>query len=292
MDNKACGTLSLVATPIGNLEDISYRAVKALQDADLIAAEDTRHTLKLLNHYNIKKPLISYFEHNKAQRGEELVSLLLQGKNIALVTDAGTPGISDPGEDIVKLAIENQITVTMIPGPTASIMGLVLSGLSCGRFCFEGFLPHERKERKKHLEKICAETRTMIFHISPHRTIEVLNDIRSILGNRQCALCRELTKKHEEILRGSLEEIEEEIAKRESVKGEMVLVVEGSNELQKSDSDDWISMSIGEHMEYYMSHGLEQKEAMKRVASDRGMTKREVYSLLLAERDQNSGSSI
>lgn len=278
MEDRKTGTLSLVATPIGNLEDISFRAIKTLEKSDFIAAEDTRHTLKLLNHYDIKKPLISYFEHNKKQRGEALIRLLQEGANIALVTDAGSPGISDPGEDIVKLAIQNNILVTMVPGPTASIMGLVLSGLSCDRFCFEGFLPHDRKARRKRLEMLETEERTIIFYLSPHRTLEVLGDVQNALGNRTCAICRELTKKHEEILRGTIEEMITELSERESIKGEMVLIVEGNLNAFKEDKDKWLSMSIEDHMKLYLESGLSTKEAMKRVALDRGTSKRDIYS--------------
>lgn len=278
MEDRKTGTLSLVATPIGNLEDISFRAIKTMEKSDFIAAEDTRHTLKLLNHYDIKKPLISYFEHNKKQRGEALIRLLQEGANIALVTDAGSPGISDPGEDIVKLAIQNNILVTMVPGPTASIMGLVLSGLSCDRFCFEGFLPHDRKARRKRLEMLETEERTIIFYLSPHRTLEVLGDVQDALGNRTCAICRELTKKHEEILRGTIEEMITELSERESIKGEMVLIVEGNLNAFKEDKDKWLSMSIEDHMKLYLESGLSTKEAMKRVALDRGTSKRDIYS--------------
>jgi 16S rRNA (cytidine1402-2'-O)-methyltransferase len=280
MEENNSGMLYLVATPVGNLEDISFRAIKTLQEVDLVAAEDTRHTLKLLNHYNIKKPLISYFEHNKRQRGEEITKELLEGKNIALVTDAGTPGISDPGEDLVKLAVENNITVTLIPGCTASIIALVLSGLSCGKFCFEGFLSHEKKLRKKALEALHSERRTIIFHVSPHRVLDVLNDIIMILGNRRAALCRELTKMHEEIIRGSLSEIVEVLSNKEKIKGEMVLVVEGSEENVESDNSHLLNLTIQEHMDYYLGNRLNQKDAMKKVALDRGISKREVYSYL------------
>lgn len=281
------GTLCLVATPIGNLEDMTFRGVKALQQCDIIAAEDTRHTLKLLNHFEIKKPMISYFEHNRVQRGEELIRLLQEGKNVALVTDAGSPGISDPGEDLVRLAVMHQIPVTMVPGPTASIMGLVLSGLPCSRFCFEGFLPHERKDRKKNLERLKNEERTLIFYVSPHRTLEVLDDIRTIFGNRQCALCRELTKKHEEILRGTLDMIIEELAGRESIKGEMVLIVEGNlNKPENAEHQEWLSNSVQKHMEYYLERGMDQKEAMKKVAADRGVSKREIYSEYMTKKDK------
>ncbi len=286
MEEQKPGTLCLVATPIGNLEDMTFRAVKTLQECDIIAAEDTRHTLKLLNHFEIKKPMISYFEHNKNQRGEELIRLLLDGKNIALVTDAGSPGISDPGEDLVRLAIQNRIPVTMAPGAAAFVMGLVLSGLSCSRFCFEGFLPHEKKDRKKKLEGLRKEERTVIFYISPHRTLEVLADVRETFGNRSCALCRELTKKHEEILRGSIDELIAELTKRESIKGEMVLILQGNEGTSEEHANEWLTMTIEEHMELYLSRGLDSKDAMKQVAVDRGLPKREVYSRYVLKREE------
>jgi len=278
MEEVKTGTLYLVATPIGNLEDITYRALKTLREVDLIAAEDTRHSLKLLNHFDIKKPLVSYFEHNKAKRGEEIVRYLLEGKNVALVTDAGTPGISDPGEDLVKIALDNNISVTMIPGCTASIMALVLSGLPCRRFSFEGFLPHDRNERKKILESLADEERTMIFYVSPHNCMTVLKEMESILGNRKGALCRELTKKHEEVIRGQLSEIVENLESGNKIKGEMVLVIEGAQSKQSEEKKNWLSMSIDEHMDFYLSQGYEKKEAMKMVAKDRGISRRDVYA--------------
>lgn len=281
MEEVKTGTLYLVATPIGNLEDITYRAIKTLNEVDLIAAEDTRHSLKLLNHFEIKKPLVSYFEHNKNKRGEELIQQLLDGKNIALITDAGTPGISDPGEDLVKLAIENNINVTMIPGCTASIMALVLSGLPCRRFSFEGFLPHDKNERKKFLESVRSEERTMIFYVSPHNCLSVLKEMENAFGKRKCALCRELTKKYEEIIRGNLSDVIENLTSGNKVKGEMVLVIEGSQNNQTENEKNWLSISIDEHMDFYLSRGIDRKEAMKMVAKDRGITKREVYSLYM-----------
>jgi 16S rRNA (cytidine1402-2'-O)-methyltransferase len=277
-ENKNTGCLYIVATPVGNLEDISFRALRTLREADLIAAEDTRHTLKLLNHYEIKKSLISYYEHNKRERGNELILQLESGKNIALVTDAGTPGISDPGEDIVKLAIENDIPVVMVPGPTALIMGVVLSGLPCGRFCFEGFLPHRKKERIKRLESIRCEERTIVFYITPHRTIDELCDMLSVLGNRKSALCRELTKKHEEIIRGTLEQIIETLSSRESIKGEMVLVVEGEKTSESLPEKELLSLPIADHIEHFINQDLNLKDAMKQVAKDRGVSKSDVYS--------------
>lgn len=276
--NNRNGCLYIVATPVGNLEDISLRALRTLREADLIAAEDTRHTLKLLNHYEIKKPLVSYHEHNKKERGNELILQLKKGNNVALVTDAGTPGISDPGEDITKLAIENGIPVIMVPGPTALIMGVVLSGLPCGRFCFEGFLPHRKKERIKRLESIRSEERTIVFYISPHRVLDVLSDILFILGNRKSALCRELTKKHEEIIRGMLDEIIQTLSSRESIKGEMVLVVEGGEGSETLQTEKFLSLSVSDHIEHYMKQGLNLKDAMKQAAKDRGVSKSDVYS--------------
>lgn len=281
MEETKTGTLYLVSTPIGNLEDITFRALKTLKEVDLIAAEDTRHSLKLLNHFEIKKPLISYFEHNKNKRGEELIEHLLNGKNVALITDAGTPGISDPGEDLVKLAIENNVNITMVPGCTASIMALVLSGLPCRRFSFEGFLPHDKNERKKFLDSVRREDRTMVFYISPHNCLSVLTEMEDILGDRKSALCRELTKKHEEIIRGRLSEIIEILTSNNKVKGEMVLVIEGAQEEQTDESENWLSVSIDEHMDFYLNQGIDKKEAMKMVARDRGITKREVYSLYM-----------
>ncbi|WP_237266948.1 16S rRNA (cytidine(1402)-2'-O)-methyltransferase [Thermoclostridium stercorarium] len=278
MEEVKTGTLYLVATPIGNLEDITYRALKTLKEVDLIAAEDTRHSLKLLNHFEIKKPLISYFEHNKTKRGEEIIKHLLEGKNIALITDAGTPGISDPGEDLVRLAIENNINVTVIPGCTASVTALVLSGLPIRRFAFEGFLPHDKNERKKYLELLIDEGRTMVFYISPHNCLDVLKEMKEILGDRKGTLCRELTKKYEEVIRGTLSEIIESLKSGNRMKGEMVLVIEGAPKKDDCEKEDWLSVSLDEHMNFYLSQGYDKKEAMKLVAKDRGITKREVYA--------------
>jgi len=286
-ENKKNGCLYIVATPIGNLEDISFRALRTLSEVDLIAAEDTRHTLKLLNHYKIKKPLVSYYEHNKRERGKELILQLESGKNIALVTDAGTPGISDPGEDIVKLAVENGIPVVMVPGSTALIMGIVLSGLPSGRFCFEGFLPHSKKERIKRLESIRGEERTIVFYISPHRVLDVLHDLLFILGNRKSVLCRELTKKHEEIIRGTLEQIIKDLSSRESVKGEMVLVVEGEKIPEIMPENKLSALPVTDHIEHYTNQGLNLKDAMKQAAKDRGVSKSDVYSEYIKKKNRN-----
>jgi len=282
---KNNGTLYLVATPIGNLEDITLRAVRVLREADIVAAEDTRQTLKLLNHLNIKKPLVSYYEHNKGVKGGYLIDLLLSGKNVALVSDAGTPGISDPGEDMVRLCVENGINVTMIPGPAALISGLVLSGLPAGRFVFEGFLPVNKRARMERLNSLKKETRTIIFYEAPHKMVYTLNDIYSVLGNRRIALARELTKKFEEITRCTVKEAIEKYGATPP-KGEFVLVLEGADEsgLEDEKRKEWDSLSIKEHYSIYESQGMNKKEAMKKVAEDRGITKREVYKALIDER--------
>ncbi len=278
------GVLYLVATPIGNLEDITLRALRVLREADLIAAEDTRQTLKLLNHFEIKKPLVSYYEHNKSEKGGYLISQLLEGRNLALVSDAGSPGISDPGEDLVRLAVENGITVTMAPGPAAVIAGLVLSGLPTGRFSFEGFLSVNKKSRNERLLSIKEDTRTLVFYEAPHKLIYTLKDIYSVLGNRRISLARELTKKYEELVRCTLEEA---IARYEATppKGEFVLIVEGADEkqLEESRKRDWERITLKEHLELHVNSGLSKKDAMKRVAEERGLSKRDVYNALLEE---------
>jgi len=279
---KEYGTLYLVATPIGNLEDITLRAVRILKEADIIAAEDTRQTLKLLNHFEIKNSLVSYYEHNKVEKGNYLIKQLLDGKNVALVSDAGSPGISDPGEELVRLAIENNITVTMVPGPSAVIAGLVLSGLPSGRFAFEGFLPMNKRARSERLQSIKDDTRTLVFYEAPHKLIYTLKDLRAYFGNRRISLARELTKKFEEIIRLTLDEAIEKYEK-EAPRGEFVLVLEGKDEraLEEEKANNWRSISLKEHVEKYMNAGMDKKEAMKRVAADRGISKREVYNGLL-----------
>jgi probable S-adenosylmethionine-dependent methyltransferase, YraL family len=273
------GYLYLVATPIGNLEDITYRAVRTLQEVDLIAAEDTRQTLKLLNHFNISKPLTSYYEHNKVEKGNVLIEQLLEGKNIALVSDAGTPGISDPGEDLVKLAHKNNIKVSPIPGPVAGISGLIVSGLPTGRFVFEGFLPMNKKGRKERIQDLINETRTIIFYEAPHKLIYTLKDLNEILGDRNIVLARELTKKFEEIKRCTLSEALQ-YYETESPKGEFVVLVEGVSEnmLLEKEHHRWDDISIKEHVEIYIKQGIDKKEAMKKVAQERGISKRDVYS--------------
>ena len=280
MNNK--GILYLVATPIGNLEDITLRALRILKEVDFIAAEDTRQTLKLLNHFDIKKPLVSYYEHNKVVKGNYLVGQLLDGKSIALVSDAGTPGVSDPGEDIVKLCIENDIQVTMVPGPVAAVTGLVVSGLSTGRVVFEGFLPMNKRQRKDRINSLRNETRTIILYEAPHKLIYTLKDLYEALGNRRITMARELTKKFEEVIRCSLKEA---VAKYddESPRGEYVLIIEGISEekILEEKKSEWDAMTVEEHYEMYIAKGLEKKEAMRKVAQDRGISRRDVYKKLL-----------
>ena len=276
------GTLYLVATPIGNLEDITLRALRVLKEADLIAAEDTRQTLKLLNHFEIKNTLVSYYEHNKIEKGNDLIRQLLDGRDIALVSDAGSPGISDPGEDLVRLAIEKGVPVTMVPGPAAVISGVVLSGLPSGRFGFEGFLPMNNRVRLERLQSIKCDTRTLVFYEAPHKLIHTLKDLRTALGNRRIAMARELTKKFEEVVRCTLDEAIEKYNK-ETPKGEFVLILEGMDEeiLKEDKMNSWNEISLEEHVKQYTSSGLDRKEALKRVANDRGMSKRDVYNNLL-----------
>lgn len=273
------GILYLCATPIGNLEDISIRAINTLKQVDIIAAEDTRHTLNLINHFEIKTPMTSYHEHNKVTKGIQLIKYLLDGKNIALVTDAGTPGISDPGEDLVKLALENNIVVTSIPGACALINALIISGMSTRRFVFEGFIPTDKKDKKKILERLIKETRTIIIYEAPHRLKTTLNELYNSLGNRDIAIIKELTKKYEQIKRCDLKQALDYYQASE-IKGEFVIIIEGANEevLEIENILKWQSISIEEHMAIYKD--MDKKEAMKQVAKDRGMSKRDVYSYL------------
>lgn len=272
------GAIYLVATPIGNLEDITIRALNTLKEVDIIAAEDTRQTLKLLNHFEIKKPLISYHEHNQKESGEKLVEEAIKGKNIALVTDAGTPGISDPGEGIVKLAIDRGIKVFLIPGAAALIYGLVVSGLSTARFVFEGFLPTDKKGKREKLLALQNEERTIIFYEAPHKLLRTLQDMYDHFGNRKIALCRELTKKYEEIIRCSISEAQQIFNEKKPL-GEFVIVMEGRSgeELKLEKQQEYQNMSIEEHIRRYIENGLDKKEAMKAVAKDRGLSKSEVY---------------
>jgi probable S-adenosylmethionine-dependent methyltransferase, YraL family len=278
---KTSGTLYLIATPIGNLGDITLRALEILKMVDVIAAEDTRQTLKLLNHFEIKKPLVSYYEHNKVVKGNVLIGQLLEGKNIALVSDAGSPGISDPGEDLVRLAIDNGIKVTMLPGAAAVIMGLVLSGFPTGRFAFEGFLPMNKRSRNERLNSLKLEQRTMVFYEAPHKLIHTLRDISGILGDRRIALARELTKKFEEVIRCTVNEAIKKY-EQESPRGEYVLIIEGADDTcLEEQRRKWEELSIKQHLDFHMQQGLEKKQAMKKVAEERGISKRDVYNSLL-----------
>ena len=273
-------TLYLVATPIGNLADISERALKVLSEADFVAAEDTRNTQKLLSYFGIKKPLISYHEHNKAECGERICERLLSGESCALVTDAGTPAISDPGADLVKLCAEKNITVTSLPGACASIVALTLSALPTERFCFEGFLPVQNKERKKRLEALSAEYRTMLFHEAPHKLRTTLEDLSVAFGGeRRITLCRELTKLNEEIIRTTLAGAVEIYAEREP-KGEYVLVIEGADE-EKINKVPETDMTIEEQVEYYIGNGMSKMDAIKATAKSRGIPKNDVYKLMV-----------
>lgn len=276
------GKLYLCATPIGNLEDITYRVVRTLKEVDLIAAEDTRNSIKLLNHFEIKTPMTSYHEYNKIDKGHYLVGQLLEGKNIALITDAGTPGISDPGEELVAMCYESGIEVTSLPGAAACITALTLSGLSTRRFAFEAFLPADKKEKKKVLQELVNETRTLILYEAPHRLVRTLEELYQVLGDRRITVCRELTKKHETAFRTTLSQALEWYTQNEP-KGECVLVVEGKDrkELEQEEQKKWEEMSLEEHMEYYVQQGIDRKEAMKKVAKDRGISKRDVYQELL-----------
>lgn len=280
MDTR--GTLYLCATPIGNLEDITYRVLRTLKEVDLIAAEDTRNSIKLLNHFEIHTPMTSYHEYNKIEKAYQLVDQLRQGKNIALITDAGTPGISDPGEDLVRIALEEGMSVTSLPGAAACITALTMSGQQTRRFAFEAFLPREKKERAKVLEELKDETRTIILYEAPHHLIATLTQLREALGNRSISLCRELTKKYEDVQKTTLDDVLLYYKDNEP-RGEYVLVVEGKDrrELEAEAQRAWEQMTIDEHMAIYEAQDIQRKEAMKLVAKDRGISKREVYQALL-----------
>ena len=273
------GKLYLVATPIGNLEDITFRAIKVLQEADIIAAEDTRHTLKLLNHYEISKLLISYHRHNEDVKTEVLINKLLEGKNIALVTDAGTPGISDPGEEIVKKAIENDIEIIPIPGACALINALIASGLNTREFAFYGFLPLNKNNRNKIIEKIKKEDKTVILYEAPHKLIKTLEDIQRNMGNINCVIARELTKIHEEFTRGNINSILEEIKRKEAIKGEYILLLDLNNNILEE--DDIKNKSIDEQYKIYESYGMEKKEIKKQIAKNKNVAKNEIYKLFV-----------
>ncbi|MFV0342202.1 MAG: 16S rRNA (cytidine(1402)-2'-O)-methyltransferase [Anaerocolumna sp.] len=276
------GKLYLCATPIGNLEDITLRVLRTLKEVDLIAAEDTRHSIKLLNHYEITTPMTSYHEFNKIDKGYYLVKKLLEGVNIALITDAGTPGISDPGEELVKLAYEAGIEVTSLPGAAACVTALTLSGLPTRRFAFEAFLPTDKKEKQSILSGLREETRTTILYEAPHRLKKTLKELYEALGNRRISVVKEITKKHETVFLSNIEEAIEYYGVNEP-KGEYVLVLEGADKeaLVLEEQSNWSKLSLKEHMDIYLGKGMDKKEAMKAVATDRGVSKRDIYNQLL-----------
>ncbi len=278
------GTLYLCATPIGNMEDMTFRAVRVLKEVDLIAAEDTRHSIKLLNHFDIHTPMTSYHEYNKVDKARYLVGLLTEGKDVACITDAGTPGISDPGEELVRQCHEAGIRVTSVPGPAACIAAVTMSGLSTRRFCFEAFLPSDKKEKSRILEDLKKETRTIVLYEAPHRLVRTLQELLECLGNRRISVLRELTKKHETVFLTTMEDALLYYREQEP-KGECVLVIEGISfeTIEKEKEASWQEISVQEHMERYLSSGMDKKEAMKQVAKDRGISKRDVYQMLLEE---------
>ena len=276
------GTLYLCATPIGNLEDITYRVLRILKEVDLIAAEDTRNSIKLLNHFEIKTPMTSYHEFNKIDKAYQLVAKLKEGKNIALITDAGTPGISDPGEDIVRICYEEGVPVTSLPGPAACITALTMSGRPTRRFAFEAFLPRDKKERAAIIEELKNETRTIIIYEAPHHLVKTVTELMNVIGDRELTVCRELTKKHEEKMQTTFSELLED-SKEHEPRGEYVLIICGKSrsEVIKEQQQNWETMPLEEHMAYYENQGVDHKEAMKLVAKDRGVSKRDIYQQLL-----------
>lgn len=278
------GKLYLCATPIGNLEDITYRVVRTLKEVDLIAAEDTRNSIKLLNHFDIKTSMTSYHEYNKIEKSYQLIEKMREGKDIALITDAGTPGISDPGEELVRICYEEGIEVTSLPGPAACITALTMSGLQTRRFAFEAFLPRDKKERAEVLKQMKDETRTIILYEAPHHLVKTLEELKAALGDRKIAICRELTKRYEEKTITTIIESLNYFRDKEP-RGEYVLVLEGRTfeALRKEEQDAWKSMTIKEHMAVYEDRNIERKEAMKLVAKDRGISKRDVYQALLKD---------
>ena len=278
------GTLYLCATPIGNLEDMTFRAVRILKEVDVIAAEDTRNSVKLLNHFDIHTPMTSYHEFNKIDKGQYLVKRLLEGENIALITDAGMPGISDPGEELVRMCRDVGVPVTAVPGACACVTALVISGRPTRRFCFEAFLPTDKKERRAVLEELKAETRTSIIYEAPHRLVKTLQELLNELGDRNITVCKELTKKHETGFETTLKEAVPYYEQNEP-RGEYVLVLEGCSrqQMEQEAQDAWKEMSLGDHMKLYEEQGMNRKDAMKQVAKDRGVGKREIYQALLEE---------
>lgn len=283
MEQHKTGTLYLCATPIGNLEDITYRVLRTLKEVDLIAAEDTRNSIRLLNHFEIKTPMTSYHEYNKIDKAYQLVAKMREGKNIALITDAGTPGISDPGEDIVRICYEEGIPVTSLPGAAACITALTMSGLPTRRFAIEAFLPKDKKEHQAVLEELKTETRTIIIYEAPHHLVRTLQELSDTLGgDRRLTICRELTKRHEEKLQMTLADSLSYYEVNEP-RGEYVLIIAGRSreEMKKEEQAGWEALSLEEHMAHYESQGIDRKEAMKRVAKDRGVSKRDIYQALL-----------
>jgi 16S rRNA (cytidine1402-2'-O)-methyltransferase len=281
--NKETGELFLCATPIGNLEDMPVRAVRIMKEADLIAAEDTRNSIKLINHFEIDTPMTSYHEYNKVDKAKVLVDKMLAGQTVALITDAGTPGISDPGEELVRQAVQAGINVTSVPGPAACINALIISGLPTRRFVFEAFLPSDKKERAAVLEELSHETRTMIIYEAPHRLCRMLAELAEILGgDRQIAVCKELTKRHETVYRSDIKGAVDYYNANEP-RGEYVLVIAGLNreDIIRDKQDAWKEMPLEEHLKHYESQGIERREAIKLVAKDRGVPKREIYNMTL-----------
>ena len=282
------GILYLCATPIGNLGDMTPRVVETLRSVDLIAAEDTRNSIKLLNHFEIRTPMTSYHEYNKIEKGRKLVEKLQEGKDVALITDAGTPGISDPGEELVRMCKEAGIAVTSLPGACACITALTLSGMSTRRFAFEAFLPQDKKERRRILDEVCTETRTMIFYEAPHRLVKTLRELENTLGShRRITVCRELTKKYETVYSDSLGgavRYYEEVPP----KGECVLVLEGKSqeEVEEEQKKGWMPLSVEEHLQIYLNQGMDKKEAMKRTAKDRGVSKRDIYQEMIGKKGE------
>ena len=278
------GTLYLCATPIGNLEDMTFRAVRILKEVDVIAAEDTRNSVKLLNHFDIHTPMTSYHEFNKIDKGQYLVKRLLEGENIALITDAGMPGISDPGEELVRMCRDAGVSVTAVPGACACVTALVISGRPTRRFCFEAFLPTDKKERRAVLEELKTETRTSIIYEAPHRLVKTLQELLNEIGDRNITVCKELTKKHETGFETTLKEAVPYYEQNEP-RGEYVLVLEGCSrqQMEQEAQDAWKEMSLGDHMKLYEEQGMNRKDAMKQVAKDRGVGKREIYQALLEE---------
>ena len=278
------GSLYLCASPIGYLEDMTFRAVRVLKEADLIAAEDTRNSIRLLNHFDIHTPMTSYHEYNRIEKGHHLVFLLLEGKNIALITDAGTPGISDPGEDLVRMCRDAGIPVTSVPGACACVNALIISGRPTRRFCFEAFLPADKKDRRRVLQEIQEETRTTVIYEAPHRLRKTLQELLEVLGDRRLSICRELTKKFETVMETTLEDAVRFYGEQEP-RGEYVLVLEGRSHasIDEEERSRFENMSVQEHVEMYEEQGLNRKDAMKQAAKDRGVSKRDIYRSLLEE---------